>query len=99
MRTCLRGGRLQSLRAFRPFTSVPPCPHARAAAVANVSFASSRRRFAGAALLAAGLMFSGRPRGLAASAAQQSVDKVCLVGACMSGTLAWQKGRAGWGRT
>ena len=50
-------------------------------------------------MLAAGLMFSGRPRGLAASAAQQSVDKVCLVGACMSGTLAWQKGRAGWGRT
>jgi len=78
MRTCLRGGRLPSLRAFRPFTSVPPRPHARAAAVANVSFASSRRRFAGAALLAAGLMFSGRPRGLAASAAQQSVDKVWL---------------------
>lgn len=81
MRTCLRAGPLPSLRAFRPFTAVPPrSPHARAVAVVSDGFASSRRRFAGAALLAAGLMFSGRPRGLAASAAQQSVEKVWNAG-------------------
>ncbi len=74
MRTCTRTVQLRALHTFRPFTAAVPRAHLRAGTVA--SFAANRRRFGSGVLLAGLAMFGGQGRGMAALAAQQSVEKV-----------------------